>query len=630
MRDFAEAEVIIPDGPFEGRRFNCKRQPYAGLWFDQVDSGRWSRCVATGPTQSGKTLSCFIIPVLYHLFEIGETVICGVPSMDMAADKWREDLLPAITRSRFREYLPTRGGGSRGGKVDTIQFTNGATLKFMTGGGGDKSRAGFSARVVVITETDGMDTPGGTSREADKITQLEARTRAYGSRKQVYLECTVSTETGRTWREYVEGSRSRIVLPCPHCGSYVTPERENLVGWNGEATKQGAIDAGRFQCPQCKADWTEADRRAANLAGRVIHDGQTIDADGTIHGDPPRTDTLGFRWSSVNNLFVAAGDLAGDEWRASRAVDEDIAEREMRQFLWAIPVAPQTEATSEVVAHEITTRTLPIGRGFAPKTAERITIGCDLGKYLNHWVAVAWSPGATGHVVDYGRIEVATPDLGVEAATLQALHVLRDLADSGWIIGPDEGERHAADLVVVDAGYQTPVVYAFCREAGSRFRPAVGRSSTQAPTHYRGGPKTTGAVVSKIGEGYHLARLRTERLELVEVDADHWKTWTHSRLVQPVDLPGAMTLYRAPPNDHLAFAKHVTAERKVDEFLPSRGVVTRWERVRKNNHWFDALYNACVAGHLAGVRLVETKSKPRRRRTLAELRRDAQRNEVRK
>ena len=36
MRQFAEQEVIIPDGPFEGRRFRCSRQPYSGLWFDAI------------------------------------------------------------------------------------------------------------------------------------------------------------------------------------------------------------------------------------------------------------------------------------------------------------------------------------------------------------------------------------------------------------------------------------------------------------------------------------------------------------------------------------------------------------------------------------------------------------------
>jgi hypothetical protein len=73
MREFAEQEIVIPDGPFANRHFRCSRQPYTGLWFDALDSGHWNRCVATGPTQSGKTLACFIIPLLYHLFEIGET-----------------------------------------------------------------------------------------------------------------------------------------------------------------------------------------------------------------------------------------------------------------------------------------------------------------------------------------------------------------------------------------------------------------------------------------------------------------------------------------------------------------------------------------------------------------------------
>lgn len=44
---------------------------------------------------------------------------------------------------------------------------------------------------------------------------------------------------------------------------------------------------------------------------------------------------------------------------------------------------------------------------------------------------------------------------------------------------------------------------------------------------------------------------------------------------------------------------------QTEEFVAGRGVVTKWERIRRNNHWLDALYNACAAGHYAGVRLIE-------------------------
>jgi phage terminase large subunit GpA-like protein len=603
MRAFAEEEIVIPDGPYAGRRFRCSRQPYTGLWFEHVDSGKWSRCVATGPTQSGKTLACFVIPLLYHLFEVEETVICGLPDMDMAGDKWREDILPALERSRYRDLLPRRGGGSRGGRVESLQFANGATLKFMSGGGGDKSRAGFTSRVVAITETDGMDQPSGTSRESDKVTQLEARTRAYGARKHIYMECTVSTEQGRTWQEYLNGTRSRIVLPCPHCREWVSPEREHLTGWQGAATQADARQSGAFSCPACGVIWSHGDRVQANQGCRLLHHGQTIDAAGNVQGSAPRTDTLGFRWSAVNNLFLEAGDFAADEWRAGRSPDEENAEREMRQFVWCVPVAPTKWAQTSLDSTELANRMTDLPRGVVPKGTQWLTAAVDLGKYLTHWIVVAWLPGATCHIVDYGRVEVASEDLGVEQATLVALREFRALVGEGWPVGRAGGEPMIPARVWIDSGYMTPVVYAFCRESGNRFLPAIGRGAAQQHRQWYNRPTRTGAIVRHVGEGFHINYIRAERIRLVEVDADHWKSWVHQRLSTPLDKPGTMTLFQAAPQEHLALAKHLTAETKTEQFLAGRGVVVKWERLRRQNHWFDALYNACAAGHLCGVRL---------------------------
>ena len=71
-----------------------------------------------------------------------------------------------------------------------------------------------------------------------------------------------------------------------------------------------------------------------------------------------------------------------------------------------------------------------------------------------------------------------------------------------------------------------------------------------------------------------------------------------------------MTLFQALPQDHLSLAKHLTAEAKVEEFVPGKGTVMRWERLPRQNHWFDVLYNACAAGHGVGVRLVEEVKAP--------------------
>lgn len=604
MRRFAEDEIVLPSGPYVGSRFRCHRQPYTGLWFDQVDSGRWSRLVGTGPTQSGKSLACFVIPLVYHLFEYGETVICGLPDMDMASDKWREDILPIIERSRFRNQLPAKGSGSRGGLVQSIQFRNGATLKFMSGGGGDKSRAGFTSRVIVITETDGMDEAGRQSREADKVSQLIARTRAFGNRARIYMECTVSTESGRTWQEYTKGTQSRIVMPCPHCKAWVSPEREHLIGWQESGSQVEARQTARFSCPSCTEAWTDNHRIEANRACRLVHNGQEIENDEVV-GPAPATDTLGFRWSAVNNLFLSAGEIAADEWRASRAADEDNAERERRQFVWCLPVVPTKWTDAEIETHELACRIADVPRGVMPPASSFLTAAIDLGKYLNHWVVVAWSRGPYAHVVDYGRIEVASDDLGVEQATMVALRQFKSLIIAGWPKLNVEGEQILPQLAFVDAGYMTDVVYAFCRESGNRFFPAVGRGAGQQHQQHYNRQTQTGSVVRHIGEGFHINWLPHANTFLTEVDADHWKTWVHQRLVTPTTSAGSMTLFQASAQEHLAFAKHLTAEVKTEEFITGKGMVTKWERRRKQNHWFDALYNACAAGHYCGVRLVE-------------------------
>jgi phage terminase large subunit GpA-like protein len=94
-------------------------------------------------------------------------------------------------------------------------------------------------------------------------------------------------------------------------------------------------------------------------------------------------------------------------------------------------------------------------------------------------------------------------------------------------------------------------------------------------------------------------------LHLVEIDTDHWKTWLHQRLAAPLERAGIITFHKAPPNEHLALAKHLTAETKTEEFVADKGVVVKWERIRRQNHWLDALGYACAAAHLAGVRLID-------------------------
>ncbi len=149
-------------------------------------------------------------------------------------------------------------------------------------------------------------------------------------------------------------------------------------------------------------------------------------------------------------------------------------------------------------------------------------------------------------------------------------------------------------------------------------RPRRGAAASQ---QWYNRPTQTGSLVKHIGEGFHINRLPAERLHLCEVDADHWKTWVHQRLSTPIGQTGRDDALQAPPQEHLALAKHLTAETE------DRGVRRRQGRGRRNG-------SACAGrttGSMrcttparpdtyCGVRLVdEFKPKPEPRLTLREL-----------
>jgi phage terminase large subunit GpA-like protein len=622
IREFTEQEIILPTGPHQGRRFRVDRNPFAGLLLDALDSPRWLRKFVIGVQQSGKTLLGSLAPLMYHLFERKETVVYGIPSRDMIKDKWHQDILPVIAASRYRDLLPRDGQGSRGGDPMLLRFNHGPALRFMTAGGNDKGRAGFTSRVLIVTEVDGFDEIGGRSRETDKFNQLEGRVRAFTkSNPLVYGECTVSYDTGRIWREYTGGTESRLAIRCPHCLHFVTPAREQLVGWQGAADVLSAGELSRLCCPECGTAWTESDRAAANREVRLVHKGQTINDAGEVLGDAPRTDTLGFRWTAANNLLVDSSDVGKEEWRAKQDPDEENAEKKLLQFVWALPHKPEqvdlTSLDASIVAHRVTKD----ARGRVPSDAYGLTIGLDVGHRYCHWAAIAWRGGAlplAPHVCDYDVLEMKSDTVGREAALLAALRDFRDdVCEKGF--ESDDGPV-VPDTVLIDSGWAgeesehlNEVIYAFCRESNEkcgaqRYLPAKGWGSRT----YRH-PRKKDARVREIGDEWYGARIPKQKgLVLVHVNADAWKTRTHNRLRTPIGQGGAMTLFNAPPQEHTTIGKHLTAEKQEEDFIPGRGRVVRWRAIRRANHFLDAATLAQAAGNRAGLRLLEDQPPPPR------------------
>jgi phage terminase large subunit GpA-like protein len=610
LMEFAPKEIVVPKGKYKNLKFRFRTQPYVRLLYAAIDSAQWPRTVVVGCVQSGKTFSGSVVPTMHSLFELEEETVFGLPTMDMANDKWTKEILPAIRASRYKRLIPWRGRGSRGGtsNLESVQFRNGATLKFMSAHGGDEKRSGFTGRTLVITEVDKCDTAAASSRETDPVSQMEARLGSYTWReRRIFLECTVSVKQGRIWREYVAGTASRIVCPCPHCGEYVTPEREHLRGWQEAATKLEAAERAHFVCPACEHALSEHERTDMNLAAVLVHRGQTIDRDGKIQGDPPATDTLGFRWNAFNNLFWTPGDIGMKEWAAKRSEHAEEAEKELCQFYWVQPYAPPEFDLTPLEPEQIRLRVGRERRGIVPADATCLTMGVDLGKYVGWWVLMGWFESGSSLIVDYGTIEIPGASMDVAKAIERGLQTFRDeCVMLGW--QTSDGRTLLPDQVWVDTGYYSDAVYAFIRESRPRFMAVDGLGYGQ---HYRrrySRPSKTGAEVVLIGDEYHVMWRPLHQVHVVEENVDHWKTWLHDRLRTPAEEPGAMRFYYDPdPNAHVALSQQLCAERPVEKFIEGRGLVKVWERKRRGgrkNHYLDDVAYASAAAHMCGVRLV--------------------------
>ncbi len=616
-QEFAEQELVLATGPMKGLRFRTDFMPWTLEVLREFDRGLYRRFFASGPVQSGKTLIFFILPILYHLFECGETVIVGVPKVDMAQGIWDERILPAILASRYAELLPRRGAGSKGGKFVAIRFANGAVLRFMGAGGGDAQRSSHTARVIVMTELDKMDEAGENSRETDPVSQIEARSRAYGDLARVFGECTMSTSYGRIFKEVSEfGTDSRIWVPCQKCGEYVTCDRKDFSGWQDAKDLVEARARAHFSCPACHGDWSEADRAAALRRPVIAGRDQVVTRSGEVQGAAPATNTWGFRWNAMHNALVSMGDIAESEFRAERSGRPEEA-KALMQFTWAEPYEEQLTDLSGLTKDIVLAKISAHPRGIVPEGIVKLSLAIDPGLYRCWWVLVGWRADGSGHVVDYGAIEVHQERQPNPLNILPALRAFReDVIKNGWggrlpADGPAVPGRQP-DLVLVDSGYQKDLVYTFVLESGQpRFLASKGLGTGRDQVNWRApaAPSDKPNNSKQVGNEWVVV-VQPGGIRLVELHADHWKAVVHEGFAIAAGGPGSLTLFQAQNRDHLSFARQITAERREEEFVPGRGVRVFWNRLWKDNHYLDVTAYARAAADILGIRLIPPPPRP--------------------
>jgi len=617
LREFAEAEIRMPPGGrYPLRRFSCNIMPWSAELFEiltAIFQGRspYRRVFMFADVQDGKTTMGIVIPLMYALFELKENVIFGVPDVDLAQGKFDEDIKPMIVNSSYAGLLPTKGGGSRGGKTKMMQFGNGTRLRFMGAGGGDEQRSSFPARVIFITEVDKMDTSGKVSREADPVTQLEARSDSFDERALVFGECTRSTEKGRINQEVCKkGTDTKIYIPCPHCGEYITPTREHFGGWEDAEDVISARDSAFYLCDKCEQAWTEQDRRKALKTPVLVSKDQTVTPDGVVHGDPPRTNTFGFQWNAMLSGLKSIGYVGEREYEAEIS-DDPNPKKALYQFAWALPFDDSITDLSNLDKKVILGKIGRHKRGFLPEgTQDRLTVFMDIGKWRCWWSAWSWREDAQGYLIDYGVEIVPQGRKTSGLAILASLRAFReDILIPGWVNASGRQVQHR--LCFVDSGYERDIAYEFVRESGQdRYFATKGLGSGRDQEKWR---KPAKGKSKAIGHEWFVTR-QPGNVRLLNMNADFWKQQVHEGFLAPAGEAGALSLFLASEREHLRYAKQIVSERKLEEWVPGKGLRLYWEKVEKDNHWLDCAYGCRVAADMLGASTLPRAEEKRKKR----------------
>jgi hypothetical protein len=80
----------------------------------------------------------------------------------------------------------------------------------------------------------------------------------------------------------------------------------------------------------------------------------------------------------------------------------------------------------------------------------------------------------------------------------------------------------------------------------------------------------------------------------------------------PPDKPGSLVLWGTDPYLHKTYARHITAERWVREFVPGKGTKEYFSIESKQNHYLDATHYATAAASILGIKVIQDVPKPRK------------------
>lgn len=479
-----------------------------------------------------------------------------MPSQQAAEELVDERLRPLLQETpRLKDYVSADRTDNK------VNHTRLSSMSIFIGwAGSPQALASRPIRYVVFDEVDKY--PPFAGKEADPVSLGLKRLTTYGSRAKAIIGSTPTTRVGYVWQAWEKCTQRRhFHVPCPSCdhrqalrwSQVKFPERNPGESNRDRAERIEQGELARYECEQCKAQWTDTQKNMAARAGQWVDD-----------GGPPRR--VGFHLNSIYSPWVSLSQLAGEFLRAE---NDPGAVMDFANSRLAEPFEEQASSTDpDMIAAKADASARP---WVIPPWALGTFLTADVQKHVLYYTIRAW--GATG------RSQLIAAG---QAATFEEL----DQIAFGGRLATSTGEARGVDCAAIDSRYREDEVMAWAQRYHGKVVPLKGAANQKVPLTERQVKGYPGVVARSISPNF-------------------FKDFLHG-LIHADD----STQWRVHATPSPDYCKQMASEHKVHD--PRAGTYV-WQVVSKgaDNHWWDCEVYQVVLAQLYNVfQLTDPQPKP--------------------
>jgi phage terminase large subunit GpA-like protein len=478
VSQWADEFRILPDFSASPGPFRVRKTPYLQEIMDKLSVSDpaqnivFKKCSQIGGTETGNNWLGYIIDIAPSAM----LYIMPTDTMMKLTSKTRIQPMINETPALQRKIKPSRSRDS-GNTIMTKEFEGGFVN--MVGANSPNGLSSLPVRYVYFDETDRY--PGNVKGEGDVISLGETRTSTFGARKKVFKTSTPTLKGSSIIAKAYEATGQReFYVPCPHCASLQVLRFERL------RYEVGKYDNVTYECEHCNEQIHERHKT------RMLENGTWIAR------FPDKEDGITFGYH-INALYspygwYSWGQMAKDYEEALTDLPKMIAFTNTKkgEEYEAEGDAPQWEVLYSKASPDIKV-------GTPSEHVVFITVGVDIQKDRIELEIVGWGKGKQSWSIDY-RVLVGSTD----SETNEVWNSLSLVLDESFT--REDGAVLPVHLMAVDTGYNTSVVYDFCRRHPGRVIPIKGQdkqsmivSPPRAVDTSRAGKKINGVKVWNVG-----------------------------------------------------------------------------------------------------------------------------------